>query len=382
MRVHLSKYLFLLLLIGGKAAAQTDTMPARHAFTLKQAIEYAKKNNVQVKNALLDVRRQEQVNREVTGLAYPRINANINTVFNPGIATTVLPNFISPATYQVLINEGVRNGTGAPIQVPSDFGFIEAQFGTRYSANAGVNLTQILFDGQVFVGLLARKATMDFAAKNAEVTEEMIIANVAKVYYQLVVSRNQVELLDSNIALLEKNLRDTRILYENGFREKLDIDKSEVQLSNLRTERNKVMNMVSNGYYGLKLLMGMPVRDELTLTDTLAESFVMEGALEADPFKYEDRKEFQYAQVGRRLGEAELRGGIGSALRVAADDHLRHHADREVEEVVHLPVGVAVGTAHERMTDHRDVEDRLLAGLRLVGLRAQHHGRRIAARRP
>lgn len=307
MRTPLFNCLLLLLLNGGKVFAQADTLSARHEFTLKQAIEYAKKHNVQVKNALLDVQRQEQVNREVTAMAYPRVNASLSTVFNPGIVTTVLPNFISPATYQVLINEGVRNGNGTPIQMPSDFGFIEAQFGTRYSANAGVSLNQILFDGQVFVGLIARKVVVEFSAKNAAITEEMIVANVAKVYYQLVVSRNQVELLDSNIALLEKNLRDTRILYENGFREKLDIDKSEVQLSNLRTERIKVMNLVSNGYYGLKLLMGMPVRDELILTDTLAESFVLQGALEGDAYKYEDRTEFQYAQLGKKLGEYNIR---------------------------------------------------------------------------
>lgn len=291
----------------GVAGAQTDSVPARHAFTLKQAIDYAKKNNVQVKNALLDIQRQEQVNREVTALAYPRLNANINTVFNPGIVTTVLPNFISPATYQVLIDKGVRDGSGNPIQMPADFGFIEAQFGTRYSANAGLNLSQILFDGQVFVGLLARKATIEFASKNADITEEMIVANVAKIYYQLVVSRTQVELLDSNIVLLEKNLRDTRILYENGFREKLDIDKSDVQLSNLRTERIKVMSQVSNGYYGLKLLMGMPVRDELILTDPLTESFVLDGVVEGAAYNYEDRTDFQYAQVGLKLSQYNIR---------------------------------------------------------------------------
>jgi len=286
MKLHLLKGLVAasVLFIGG-SRAQTDSMPGKHAFTLKQAIDYARKNNVQVKNALLDIQRQQQVNREVTAMAYPHINASISTVFNPGIVTTVLPNFISPSTYQVLINEGVRNGSGNPIQMPADFGFIEAQFGTRYSANAAVSLNQILFDGQVFVGLLARKATIEFATQNAAVTEEMIVANVAKVYYQLVVSRTQVELIDSNLALLEKNLRDTRILYENGFREKLDVDKTEVQLSNLRTERNKVMNQVSNGYYGLKLLMGMPVADELILTDRLAESFVLDGALQAEAYK-------------------------------------------------------------------------------------------------
>ncbi|MFN4893720.1 MAG: TolC family protein [Bacteroidota bacterium] len=308
MKLHLLKGLVAasVLFIGG-SRAQTDSMPGKHAFTLKQAIDYARKNNVQVKNALLDIQRQQQVNREVTAMAYPHINASISTVFNPGIVTTVLPNFISPSTYQVLINEGVRNGSGTPIQMPADFGFIEAQFGTRYSANAAVSLNQILFDGQVFVGLLARKATIEFATQNAAVTEEMIVANVAKVYYQLVVSRTQVELIDSNLALLEKNLRDTRILYENGFREKLDVDKTEVQLSNLRTERNKVMNQVSNGYYGLKLLMGMPVADELILTDRLAESFVLDGALQAEAYKYEERKDYQYAQIGKRLNEYNLR---------------------------------------------------------------------------
>ncbi len=308
MKLHLLKGLVAasVLFIGG-SRAQSDSMPGKHAFTLKQAIDYARKNNVQVKNALLDIQRQQQVNREVTAMAYPHLNASISTVFNPGIATTVLPNFISPSTYQVLINEGVRNGSGTPIQMPADFGFIEAQFGTRYSANAAVSLNQILFDGQVFVGLLARKATIEFATQNAAVTEEMIVANVAKVYYQLVVSRTQVELIDSNLALLEKNLRDTRILYENGFREKLDVDKTEVQLSNLRTERNKVMNQVSNGYYGLKLLMGMRVADELILTDRLAESFVMEGALLAEAYKYEERKDYQYAQIGKRLNEYNLR---------------------------------------------------------------------------
>jgi hypothetical protein len=193
--------------------------------------------------------------------------------------------------------------------MPSDFGFIEAQFGTRYSANAGVSLSQLLFDGQVFVGLLARKATMEFAAKNAEVTEELIMANVAKVYYQLIVSRSQVELLDSNIALLEKNARDTRILYENGFREKLDVDKTEVQLANLRTERIKVVNQVSNGYYGLKLLMGMPVRDELVLTDALAESFV-------------DEARRTMAASGRQRVDVPRCAGVG----------LRHHAAARVEQ--------------------------------------------------
>jgi outer membrane protein TolC len=223
------------------------------------------------------------------------------------VATQVIPNFISPATYQVLIDQGVKDGNGNPILMPDNFGFIAAQFGTKFSTTAGISLTQILFDGQVFVGLQARSAAMRFYKKNVEVTEEVIRANIYKVYYQLVVSKTQVELLDANIERLQKLLRDTRIIYENGFAEKLDVEKLTVQLTNLQTEKGKVLNSISNGYFGLKVLMGMPIKDELILTDKLTEENIKEGVLEAGNYSYEERKEYQQAQIGKELNEYNIR---------------------------------------------------------------------------
>ncbi|HQZ74883.1 MAG TPA: TolC family protein, partial [Chitinophagaceae bacterium] len=223
--------LLVLSLLPFASTGQDTVKITRHEFSIQQAIDYANKNNVNVKNALLDIKLQEQVNREITSRAYPGINASLGTTYNPNVATQVLPNFISPATYQVLIDEGVKDGNGNVIQMPDDFGFVAAQFGTKYSATAGISLSQILFDGQVFVGLQARDAAISFYKKNAEITEEMIKTNIYKIYYQLLVSKTQVELIDANIAFLEKNLKDTRIIYENGFREKLDVDKVSVQLT-------------------------------------------------------------------------------------------------------------------------------------------------------
>ncbi|HEV7783544.1 MAG TPA: TolC family protein, partial [Chitinophagaceae bacterium] len=268
----------------------------KYEFSIQQAVDYAKKNNANVKLALLDVQTQEQVNREITARAYPQISGNLGTTYNPNVATQVIPNFISPATYQVLIDQGVKDGNGNPITMPNDFGFIAAQFGTKYSANVGVSLSQILFDGQVFVGLQARGATIKFAQKKVELTEEIIKANVYKVYYQLVVSKTQIELLDANISRLEKLLHDTREIYKAGFAEQLDVDKVSVQLANLQTEKSKVMNTVSNGYFGLKVLIGMPLRDQLVLTDSLSSDQIKEGALGAGTYAYEDRKEYQFAQ--------------------------------------------------------------------------------------
>ena len=297
--------LFLLPL--ASFAQQDSARTTKHEFTIQQAVDYAKKNNVNVKNALVDVQLQVQQNREFTSNAYPHINANLGTTYNPNVATQVLPNFISPATYQVLIDEGVKDGNGQPVVMPNDFGFIAAQFGTKFSANVGISLQQILFDGQVFVGLMARGAAIDLRKKNAEITEEMIKANIYKVYYQLVVSKTQVELLDANIALIEKLLKDTRIIYENGFAERLDVDKVSVQLTNLQTEKNKVLNTISNGYYGLKMLMGMPISDELILTDKLTDEEIKAGILEKSVYAYDDRKEYQSVKIGKTLNEYNVR---------------------------------------------------------------------------
>lgn len=298
----------LLILVAPKAHAFRDTTATQqHSFTAQQAVDYAMKNNVQVKNSLLGIQLQKETNRQITANAFPRLNGSLSNTMNPNVATQVIPNFISPATYQVLIDQGVKDGNGNPITMPQDFGFVAAQFGTKYSANAAVSLNQLLFDGQVFVGLQARDASMQFAQKNAELTSAIIKANVLKIYYQLVVSRTQLFMLDATIDFVKKNLSDTRVLYDNGFREKLDIDRVSVQLSNLQTERNKVINLVSNGYYGLKVLMGMPVQDELILTDTLSPEMIKEGVLADAPYNYEDRKEFQVASLGKKLGEYNIR---------------------------------------------------------------------------
>ncbi|RYY41699.1 MAG: TolC family protein [Chitinophagaceae bacterium] len=273
----------------------------RYELTAAEAADLARKNNVQVKNALLDIQIQEQTNREITAAAYPQINGNAGITYNPMVLAQRFPNFIALGTYGVLAQEGVKDGNGNPIGMPSDVGFIEAAFGTKWQNNFGISLQQLLFEGQVFVGLQARKASMEFARKAAEVTEEGVRANVYKIYYQLAASKYQMQIIDANIARLQKLSSDTRKIYEAGFAEKLDIDKVTVQLNNLNTERQKVVNMVDNGYLGLKLLMGVSMRDTLLLKDTVSDKQVREGILDATQFNYEDRKDYQYLQKGLEL---------------------------------------------------------------------------------
>ena len=64
---------------------------------------------------------------------------------------------------------------------------------------------------------------------------------------------SQVARLQANIERFEKLLQDTREIYKNGFAEKLDIDKIVVQLNNLRTEKEKVLQQLNAGNAGLKV---------------------------------------------------------------------------------------------------------------------------------
>ncbi len=296
-----------ILVVAAMIVATTIQAQEVVRFSAAEAVEYARKNNVAVKNALIDVDIQAQTNREITAAAFPQINGSTTINYSPNVTTQTFPNFIAAATYGVLQQEGVKNGSGNTITPPADFGFVQAQFGTRYTNSAGIDLQQLLFEGQVFVGLQARRTSMEFARKNVEVTEELIKANILKVYYQLAASSNQVNILNTNIERMEKLASDTKKIFEAGFAERLDVERLAVQLNNLQTEKQKVMNSINNGYLGLKLLMGFPVKDSIVLTDSITYEEIQTGVLDATLYNYDDRKEVQYAELGKKMNEFNVK---------------------------------------------------------------------------
>ncbi len=276
-------------------------------FSLQQTLDYGLKNAVQVKNALIDIKLQQQTNREITANAFPQINGNVGATHFFNIPVTSLPDFISPSTYQVLVDNRVKDGDGNTIAFPpGGFPNIAAQFGVPWTATAGVDISQIIFDGQVFVGLQARDAAMRFAKANAAVTTDQIKANIQKIYFQLVVGEKQLATVQANIDLLEKLSRDTRVLLDNGFVEKLDLERVTVQLNNIKTEKEKVHAQLDLGYSGLKFLINMPQQEKLVLTDTLSEAFVKSGILD-ESYDYNNRKEIQVLTLAKELNGYNLK---------------------------------------------------------------------------
>ncbi len=270
----------------GSAAAMSTTSaaPQIYEFSLAQAVDYATKNSVQVKNALLDYQIQQQSNRATTSQALPQINANLGFTDYIQIPTTLIP--------------------GEFVNQPGTF--IPLKFGTQYNATGGVTLKQILFDGQVFVGLQARQASLEYIHQQQEITAQTVRVNLHKIYYQLLISKTQIDQIEANITSQKELLHNSTEMFKNGFAEQLDVDKATVQLANLESEKIQLNFNIANGYLGLKVLMGMPVRDSLRLTDTLTYEMIRDAVL-GDEYKYADRHEYQLLQTNQKLNEYDIK---------------------------------------------------------------------------
>jgi outer membrane protein TolC len=278
------------------ARSQTAQAPQQHALSVQQAVDFAMKNSVQVRNALTDIQIQKQTNREITSAALPQINASGSVTDYLDIPTSLIP-----AAF-----------TGGPAGT-----FQAIQFGTKYNSTGGIDVSQLLFDGQVFIGLQARASSIRFYERQADVTKEQINANVRKIYYQLLIGNQQMGSIDANIARFDSLLRDTREIYKNGFAEKLDVDKVSVQLSNLQTEKLRIQNQLTAGNNGLKFLLNMSQSDVLILTDSVTEDELKSNLLDA-PADYKNRKEYQLLQEAIQLGQFNIRRYKLSALPTVA----------------------------------------------------------------
>lgn len=259
--------------------------PTIHKFSIKDCLDYALKNNVQVKNALLDVAIQQQDNRVTTARALPAVNGSGSFTDNIVVPTQLLPGefFGQPGKY------------------------IPVKFGLQYNAVGAISLQQTLFDGQVFIGLQARKTSIDYRQKAADVTQDIIRENVYKIYYQLVVSKTQIAQLDANISRAQNLLHVNNELNKNGFAEKLEVNRSEVQLANLQTEKLTAITRINNGYYGLKFLIGMPEKDSLVLTDTVNDDQLKQGLLNENVYDYNNRNDFLALKSLNQLNEYNVR---------------------------------------------------------------------------
>jgi len=252
--------------------------------SLNDCMDYALKHNYTVKNAKLDVQiQQAQINQQVSA-AYPHINgkADLN-YFNVPQRSFVDAGFFNPAYA----------------------GVVEAfPFSLNYAGDIGITTSQTIFDGSVFVALKARNTVMELARQNEGVSEETIRYNVYKAYNSLVIAQRQYELIKGFLSYARNLDQDVHILNQNGMNEKIDVERSGVQVNNLATDSIRIGNLLTTSEQMLKFQMGMNINTPIVLTDTALEQRKENtlALLQAEE-SYERVPEYQALLTGLKLNE-------------------------------------------------------------------------------
>ena len=219
-------------------------LQAQETVTLKQAIEYALQNKADAQNAQLDIRNADYQIMEAKAGALPKINGVANITYNPILQTTAL-------------DAGAFSGGPSNIQLIT--------LGQKWNAGAGVQLSQALFNQQVFIGLKAAKSTKEFYQLNAQLTEEQIIERVSNAYFQVFTIQQKKETLESSYSSTEKARNIIKSLYDNGLAKKVDLDRTNVNLTNINTVLKQQQNAINQAENALKFYMGMPIENKIEL---------------------------------------------------------------------------------------------------------------------
>ena len=93
--------MFFLLLLCSLAEAQQ-----RYELTVKDAVELAYKNVLELKNAQVDYQIQEAKNKEILGQAYPQLSGAVTANKYLKLPAVLFPDATSSVVYSILKDEG------------------------------------------------------------------------------------------------------------------------------------------------------------------------------------------------------------------------------------------------------------------------------------
>ena len=135
-----------------------------------------------------------------------------------------------------------------------------------------------------------------------------------KAYFTSLNTKSRVDLVDDNIQRLDALLKQTSSLYENGFVEKLDLDRIRVSYNNLMSEKIKADRLYDLSLAVLKFQIGIPVDEKVGLVGELTEDLVNEFVFDVSSFDYTNRIEYSILKSDKNLKFYELKNNRSQYL--------------------------------------------------------------------
>lgn len=279
------------------SSAQTE----KTAFSLKEAQEYAIKNNATVKNALLDKEKAKKKIWETTAIGLPQISAKGSYSYLPEIPEM---NF---GGYNFFWIPDGQTVTGADLK--QSFTSSPVKLGVKNNFTVDFSLSQLIFSGSYIVGLQASRTFSDMSDKLYEKSVSDIRENIANSYFLVLVAQENRNILDSTLANMRKVYSDMKVMLDQGFIENTDVDQLELTVMNMENALSSLSRQLIIAERLLKFQMGIDLDKPIVLTDNIS-TIIDEGKIAtmlADTFNLKSNVSFQLAETQMKLQKLNLK---------------------------------------------------------------------------
>jgi outer membrane protein TolC len=239
-----NKFITLVLVLFGLSIQAQE----KRSFSLEEAVTFALDSNYTAINSQRDIAKAIKKKWETTASGLPQISGLIDYQNQIRQPTSFIPGEFF----------GGEPGTFTPVV-----------FGTKQNASATATLNQLIFDGSYLVGLKAARTFLDFTENANEKTKLEVRKGVINAYGSVLLAQEGIQILDRNIATLEKNVSETAIIFENGLAEEEDVEQLQITLSSLQNQRANAVRMEKIAQQMFNLALGIDIYEKVTLTETL-----------------------------------------------------------------------------------------------------------------
>ena len=137
------------------------------------------------------------------------------------------------------------------------------------AARASIDLRQTLFDRSAFAGIKAATIVRKMSEEAYRGVEANVVTDIKIAYFDALISKEQLTLIEQSIARWEQSRKDTRAMFRQGVVADIDTLKAWLSVENLRPELMQAENRVATSMTRLKNVMGIPVESSVALSGKL-----------------------------------------------------------------------------------------------------------------
>ncbi|MBC8181665.1 TolC family protein [candidate division KSB1 bacterium] len=242
------KYLWVLIItiiIPSLAGFTQDNL----TLTLEKSVNYALKNNPEIKMAEKEVRKAKAGRLEAWSNILPRLNGSVNFQHAWDIQQQTIPNFLKPMLKPL-------EPYMPELALMPDY--VTMSFGMRNTLFYGATVSQPVFlGGAGIAGIQIANSAKRAAEQNLEETKQSLIYNTTNVFYACLLSKELVKVQEEALAQTRANLDNVTKKYNVGSASGFDKMRAQVELANLKPEYITAKNNHQSAQTMLKTVLGL-----------------------------------------------------------------------------------------------------------------------------